>query len=132
MVDRLNAIDPVVTLSDYRKHSNPKELIERDLSDFVSYRTKFFFSNFDLCSDFFELDPSEWENNEDYLTAFDFCQNLFVVNDAAERGVKFMKDYNRVLTRDEEQMQLILQVVDQYRKQYSSHKKSALTEPFQK
>lgn len=67
-----------------------------------------------------------WEDNEEYQTAFDFCHNLFVVNDAAERGVKFMKDYNRFLTRNEEEMQFILQVVDSYRKKYPSHTKSAL------
>lgn len=116
-----------MTFFDYRKHSDPQQLINYDLSDFVSYKTKFFFSCFDLCSDFFEVDPSEWEDNEDYQTANDFCQNLFVVNDAAERGVKFMNDYNRILTRDEEELQLVFQVVDSYRKKFPSHKKSALT-----
>lgn len=83
---------------------NPKELLKYDLSDFVSYKTKFFFSSFELQTDFFDIDPSMWEDNEEYQTAFDFCQNLLVDNDAAERGVKFMKDYNRSLTRDEEEM----------------------------
>ena len=60
------------------------------------------------------------------MTASDFCRNLFVVNDAAERSVEFMKDYNRVLTRDKDKVQFILQVVDLYRKKYPSHTKSAL------
>lgn len=127
MVNRLKEKNPVVTLPENRKHSNSKKLLDHDLSDFVSYRTRFFFSSFDLQSDFLELDPSEWENNEEYETAFEFCQNLFVDNDAAERGVKFMKDYNRVLTRDEEELQFILQVVDSYRAKYPFHTKSSLT-----
>lgn len=95
-------------------------------SDFVSYRTKMFFSSFELQTDFFDLDPSMWEGNEEYQTAFEFCKDLLVDNDAAERGVKFMKDYNRSLTRDEDEMQFILQVIDLYRKEYPSHTKSKL------
>lgn len=116
MVSRLKAKNPSVAFVEYRKHSNPENLLECDLSDFVSYKTKIFFSIFELQTDFFELDPSVWENEEEYQTASDFCQNLLVVNDTAERGVKFMKDYNRILTHDEDEMQFILQVVDSYRK----------------
>lgn len=126
MVNRLNAMNPAVVFSNYRKHSDPKELVKCDLSDFISHKTKVFFSNFNISTDFFDIDPSDWENDDDYQSAFEFCQNLFVVNDAAERGVKFMKDYNRVLTRDEEEFQLILKIVDQYRKKFPSHKKSIL------
>ena len=42
-----------------------------------------------------------------------------------------MKDYNRILTRDEEEAQFILQVVDLYRKKYPSHTKSSLSEQSQ-
>lgn len=124
MVIQLQARDPSVSIVEYRKHTNPEQLLQCDLSDFVSHKTKCFFVKFDLCADFFDHDPSEWKDNEDYLTASDFCRNLFVVNDNAERGVKFMKDYNRILTRDEEEMQLILQVVDSYHQKFSSHTKS--------
>lgn len=128
MVNRLKEQDPKIILLQNRKHLNPKELLKYDLSDFVSHKTNFFFSSFGLSTDFFKLDPSEWNDNEEYQTAYDFCKKLFVVNDAAERGVKFMKDYNRVLTKDEEEIQFILQVVDSYRKMYPSHTKSALTD----
>lgn len=113
MVKRLNERDPAVVFVEYRKYTNVEELLECDLSDFVSCKTKVFLNKFELQSDFLKLDPSIWETNEQY---------------AAERGVKFMKDYNRMLTRDEEQLQFILQVVDSYRKKYPSHTKSALTE----
>lgn len=128
MLNRLKAKDPTVSLSNYRQHSNPKQLTKCDLSDFVSYRTNFLFSSFGLSTDFLDLDPSEWDDNEEYELALDFCKNLFVVNDAAERGVKFMKDYNCVITRDEKEFQLILQIVDSYKKKYPSHKKSALSD----
>lgn len=128
MVRHLNAKTPAVSFVDYRKYSNLQNLLKCDLYDFVSYKTKIFFSKFEIKTDFFKLDPSEWNDNEEYKTASDFFQNLLVTNDAAERGVKFMKDYNRVLTHDEEEVQFILQVVDLYRKKYPSHTKSALTD----
>lgn len=43
MVKQLKVTNPVVSLLDNRKHSNLKELVKCDLSDFVSYRTNFFF-----------------------------------------------------------------------------------------
>lgn len=128
MLDNLKLIDPIVALSDNRKHSNPKNLLNYDLSDFVSHQTNSLFSSFDLESDFLELDPSTWADDVQYETAVDFFKHLFVVNDAAERGVKFMKDYNRYLTRDDKELQFILQVVDQYRHKYPSHYKYKLTD----
>lgn len=128
MVNRLKAKDPAVAFVKYRTFPNAQHLLKCDLSDFASYKTKVLFTKFELQTEFFEFDPSAWEDNEEYQTASDFFQNLFVVNDAAERGVKFMKDYNRILTRDEEEVQFILQVVDSYRKKYPSHTKSALTD----
>lgn len=127
MVERLNAKDPTVAFVEYRRYSNVENILKCNLSDFVSYKTKFFLTKFELQTDFLMLDPSTWEDNEQYEIAKNFFQNFLVTNDAAERGVKFMKDYNRVLTRDDEQLQFILQVVDSYRKQYPSHTKSVLT-----
>lgn len=131
MVDRLKAKNPTVSLVEYRKHPKPEQLLKCNLSDFVSHKTKAFFASFELQTDFFDLDPSIWENNDEYQTASDFCKSLFVVNDSAERGVKFMKDYNRILTRDEEEVQFILQAVDLYLKKYPSHTKSSLTDKSQ-
>lgn len=128
MIGRLKCKVPAVTFVVYRKFLSPDQLLNCDLSQFVSRNTFTLFTTFELAYGFIDLDPSLWEDNEEYQTAFDFFRNLFVVNDAAERVVKFMKDYNRVLTRDEAEMQLILQVVDSYRKKYPSHTKSALTD----
>ena len=49
------------------------------------------------------------------------CRDLFVTNDTAERGVKFIKKINKVLTNDEEEKQLLLQVVEAFRKEYPSY-----------
>lgn len=126
MVGRLQSTEPIIKLKDDRIISDPRLLLDKNLSDFVSYKTKNFFDAFGLASDFLHQDPSVWETNEDYQDALDVCRDLFVVNDTAERGVKFMSDYNRVLTKDEEQNQFILQCIDEYRREYPSHNKSDL------
>lgn len=52
-----------------------------------------------------------------------------VVNDTAERGVKLMADYNKILSRNETEKQWILLVVSKYRELYQSyHKKDLLLE----
>lgn len=98
-----------------------------NLSDFVSKNTKNFFIRLTLPTDFLDSDPSQWEGSEEFKENSLVCHNLFVVNDTAERGVKFMKDFNRILTNDEEEKQFLLQVVESYRNRYPSYKKSCLT-----
>lgn len=49
-----------------------------------------------------------------------------VVNDVAERNVKLIEEYNTILTKDD-QKQYLLQVVNEYRKQYPDSKKSILS-----
>lgn len=115
-----------VKLKDGRSHSNLIAFENYSLSDFVSEKTKLFFSEFGLSSTFLELDPSIWETAFDFEEGWSFCRNIFVVNDAGERGVKFVQDYNRILTKDEDELQLILQMVEAYRKKYPSYKKSVL------
>lgn len=60
MVNRLKARDPIFSFVEYRKTTNVELLLQHDLSDFVSHKTKIFFTNFDICTDFFDHD------NEDY------------------------------------------------------------------
>ena len=44
--------------------------------------------------------------------------NLSVINDVAERGIKLIEEYNSILTKDEKQKQFLLQVVNDYRATY--------------
>lgn len=66
---------------------------------------------------FLELDPSTWETAFDFEEGWSFCRDLMVVNDTAD---------NRILTHDEDELQLVLQMVEAYRKKYPSYKKSDL------
>lgn len=122
----MDSQEPRVKLQDNRKYTKPQDLAQCNLSDFVSKETANFFTRFGLSTAFLQMDPSTWQENIDFKKAYDCCKNLFVVNDTAERGVKFMSDYNRILTNDEEEKQMMLQIVEKYRKQFSSFKKTNL------
>ena len=54
-------------------------------------------------------------------------KHMKVVNDIAERGVKLIEDYNKLITNDEQQKQYLLQVVSNYKKRLQDkYKKSIL------
>lgn len=98
----------------------------KNLSDFVTEKTLSFFDRFCLSTEFMQYDPSTWMDRQDYREGLAFCSVLHVVNDAAERGVKMMTDFNAILSRKEEEKQFMLQVVEMYRQQHQSHVKSSL------
>ncbi|KAK0053447.1 hypothetical protein Bpfe_017145 [Biomphalaria pfeifferi] len=58
----------------------------------------------------------QWNDNTDYQKGKQRINDLRVVNDTAERGVKLFEDYNRLLTKNEKEKQFILQVVEANRK----------------
>jgi len=64
--------------------------------------------------------------NEHYNEAERIVRSLKVVNDAAERCVKLIQDYNNILTKDEEQKQFLLQVIQQHRHIYPDSRKSTV------
>lgn len=66
--------------------------------------------------------------NEQYQYGQARLKSLCVVNDAAERAVKLFEEYNTLLTNDEEEKQLLLQIVEANRKAVPTQtiKKSAV------
>lgn len=58
--------------------------------------------------------PSLWDKNEDFKKGLDFVMLLHVTNNAAERGVKLIENYNKTLTKNEEQKQYVLQVISNH------------------
>ena len=101
-------------------------LSSKTVADFVTDRSRFFFDQLSLNSDFLNVDPSEWETRADYQGAAEFVRIIKVVNDAAERGVSLMQSYNSILTKNEEQKQYILQVVEQHRQKFRNATKAAV------
>ena len=118
-------------------HSAPKDPVKRiaidqskmwdkRLSDFVTSNTRNFFEKLSLLDSFLTTNPETWESNSDYLRAEQVVRELRVVNDTAERGVALMQEYNALITKDEEHIQFVLQVVSEHRKLYPDSKKATI------
>lgn len=89
---------------------------EATLETFASQRTLKTLSVLDIKDSFLQLPPETWSDNVDYLHGKSCVKNLRVVNDTAERGVKLFEDYNTILTKNEEEKQFLLHIVEQNRK----------------
>lgn len=79
----------------------------------------FYLINLNNSQDWLPLPPHFWPLMTDYRYARDLTMKLEVTNDCAERGMKLIgnfKDY----TDDVEQRQYLLQVVEEYRKNFPS------------
>lgn len=71
-----------------------------------------------------------WDENVDFQKGLEIVNTFRVTNDTAERGVKLMEEYNKVLTKNEEQKQYVLQVVEDYRRKYPNSLKTTVLNPF--
>lgn len=99
---------------------------QRKLSDFVTSNTYKILSLLNVSLSFLEENPCLWENNEEYVKGKKKIDSIRVVNDAAERGVKLISDFNNILCNSEEQKQFLLKVVEQHRQQFPNTNKSTL------
>ncbi|KAL4084348.1 hypothetical protein QTP88_028171 [Uroleucon formosanum] len=88
-----------------------KTFIKKELYEFVSSETVNFFSKFKISADFIDFHPDSWKEREDYKKEINILTELSVTNDVAERGVKLIQEYNSILTKDENQKQFLLQVI---------------------
>ena len=113
MIKRMN--DPQTTLS------CPKRIdLQYDplpTLDMLTTRHSFgLFCALNINTSFMCKDPSTWESDSDYNDAIGKIKNIKVVNDDAERGISLIKEYNAKHTKDEEQFQYLLKIVEQHRK----------------
>ena len=81
-----------------------------------------FFSILDLSHEFLHISADQWAENEEYKSMKQIIENLQVVNEAAERGVKLCHDFLGV-TKNEKRFQDVLQVVESSRKQVPNQRK---------
>lgn len=107
------------------------ELIQKiyksqELCDFVTINTLKFFERFEISTDFLSSDPMTWTDRVDYNDGLQVCRGIQVVNDTAERAVQMFTNYNRTGTKNENNMQFLLQAVNDYNKKYPSYNKSKL------
>jgi hypothetical protein len=95
-----------------------QSVCDRRLADFASKHSYILFELMELPCGFLSVDPEEWDMREDYKHAAAIIKDLKVVNDHAERGVSLVQEFSGMLTKNEEQFQFMLQVVQENRRLY--------------
>lgn len=134
MVLELNAdVDDIDDSCPKRFLSNPKDIraiLTKEMDHFITPQSLRFFERFEIRTSFLDVDPSRWNQDENFQHGLNLVKKLKVVNDCAERAVCLMEKYNNILTRNEDQKQFILQIVSEYRKQFPDSKKSTAMKPF--
>jgi hypothetical protein len=99
---------------------------EKQMEDFVTENTKSFFQTLGLCSSFLSKPVEDWPQEESFWVSFEAVKHMKVVNDIAERGVKLIEEYNKLITKDEQQKQYLLRVVSEYRKKLPNKAKKTI------
>ncbi|CAH0547104.1 unnamed protein product [Brassicogethes aeneus] len=100
------------------QNKNINDLLYNDIDFFVTAESIKFFERFELRTEFLQIHPSKWAEDESYIIASKFVKTLSVVNDCAERGVKLVQDFSRYYTKDKKQLQYVLQLVKDHRERF--------------
>lgn len=101
---------------------------DRQLSSFVSKQSLALFHLLQLSPSFLEANVSSWKTNDNYNLAKIKVCSLTVVNDHAERGVALIQEFNGLLTKDEDQLQFALQVIQEHRKKFPDQLKRTMSD----
>lgn len=95
------------------------------LTHLIGKNSQLIFDLLGISYDWLSLPPASWPFQEAYQKAFLFVHNAKVVNDLAERAVKLITDFVAI-TRNEEQRQCVLQVVEAHRRKVPDFRKETL------
>lgn len=125
MVDAIHSRESSTTCSK-RVSVEANELVSwlsKGIDEFATKNSVLLLEKFGVKTDFLDLSPEFWSEHSEYQKGSRIFGDLKVVNDVAERGVALIQRYNDCLTRDEEQKQYLLQVVQNHRKMYPNCQK---------
>lgn len=78
-----------------------------------------FFQTLGIDDSFLDVPVESWADSQSFKIAEALVKNLACVNDCAERGVALIQTFNETITKDEEQKQFLLQVVEKHRKDFA-------------
>jgi hypothetical protein len=70
--------------------------------------------------------PTQWGSSEKFGQMKEVVEKLSVVNDSAERAIALATQFNQRLTKNEEELQQILQVVSDNRKRLPNANKCTI------
>ena len=90
-----------------------KSFREKKFDDFVTKKS-IVVERMELLDGFLQVDPEMWDDR-DFQQAMATVRAMSVVNDQAERGVALIQEFSGLLTRNEPQLQFLMQVVEEHR-----------------
>jgi hypothetical protein len=90
--------------------------LPRNVEELVISRS--FFQTAGIDDGFLDQPVESWPLNDSFNFADSFVKNLVCVNDCAERGVALMQTFNATITKNEDQKQYLMQVVEKHRKDF--------------
>ena len=97
--------------------SQTESFQDKTISNFITPRSINLFDALSLPREFLTAAIDTWVERDDFKAACKTIRALKVVNDSAERAIKLATDFNEVLTKNDEQRQLLYQVVEYHRNQ---------------
>ena len=109
----------------------PEPVSATGLASCVTQRTASIFDVLSLngktkAQQFLAKNPTEWNDDPSYQELKTAASKMKVVNDSAERAIALMQQYNSSLTKNEDQKQYVLRLVERHRKQYPTCAKSTI------
>lgn len=120
-------------IKNFKKKSEGKCLIrakqfKNTLQEYVTENSLQYFRILQVNTDFlFNMDPSAWSTNEQFMHAKACSENLSVVNDSAERAVSLSAEFNETGPKDDiEKNELLLTVAKNRKGQNNSFKASVI------
>ena len=99
---------------------------DKNVEDFVTEKSMALFQMMELPYGLFAVDLDLWEDRDNYKQETETVESLKVVNDHAERRVALLQEYSGLITRDEAQLQYLLQVVEDHRRLYPHGRRQTL------
>ena len=114
------------------KELNLKAGLALKLSDFVETESLLMFDEYGFSKEWLGKPVDTWKNYESFREMESWVRTLKVINDIAERGIALVTEYCKTLTKDSEDLQNLLQVVEQHRKEYPDVNKATLNKPIKK
>lgn len=110
--------------------SSYDRLDDKRLEDFVDSTTGLAIEGLGIdLKSFIHLHPKAWPQNQAYIDGQDIVNHLGVINDAAERKVKLMSEFNDFATKSEGTKQQIVKNAEYVRQQYPNFNKTTLSKP---
>ena len=90
---------------------------DKTISNFVTPRSINLFNALSLPREFLTAEIDTWVERNDFKIASNTVRSLMIINDASERAIKLATYFNEILTKNEEQRQLLYHVVEHHRNQ---------------